>query len=74
MPLSSSLADSRFYASIRSIVKLPYTQVRASYKNLIEEHAEWFFSDPARCRMDEDIHLLEVRPKGDIFESRQDLL
>eukprot|EP00321_Phaeocystis_globosa_P006633 CAMPEP_0118830536 /NCGR_PEP_ID=MMETSP1162-20130426/27731_1 /TAXON_ID=33656 /ORGANISM="Phaeocystis Sp, Strain CCMP2710" /LENGTH=476 /DNA_ID=CAMNT_0006761877 /DNA_START=20 /DNA_END=1450 /DNA_ORIENTATION=+ len=49
--------------------------VRVSYKKLIEEYAEKFFSDTVTCKMGEDIHDLESRDKretkGDIYKARR---
>lgn len=45
-----------------------------SYKKLIEEYAETFFSDTVTCNMDEDINKLENRSKrdmkGDIYKTK----
>jgi len=55
--------------------ELPRAQVRVSYKKLIEEYAEKFFSDTVTCKMGEDIHDLESRDKretkGDIYKARR---
>ena len=46
-----------------------------SYKKLIEEYAEKFFSKPVTCTMDEDINKLESRNeremKGDIYKKEK---
>ena len=49
--------------------------MRVSYKKLIEEYAEKFFSKPVTCTMDEDINKLESRNeremKGDIYKKEK---